>query len=86
MQSIDPFTADPKLALLKDIPYIDYPEIRIDEHEITEMPFRYVKDADGKPVMPEVSPHVVASLRAYVLFAEVRRVLLIWGAGNDRSD
>ncbi|KAL8904588.1 MAG: hypothetical protein Q9171_006993 [Xanthocarpia ochracea] len=40
---------------LSQIPYIDYPEIRVDEHESTEMPFRYVKDADGKPVMPEVS-------------------------------
>ncbi|KAL8802684.1 MAG: hypothetical protein Q9182_003642 [Xanthomendoza sp. 2 TL-2023] len=38
---------------LNDIPYIDHPEIRIDEHESTEMPFRYVKDAHGKPVMPE---------------------------------
>ncbi len=34
---------------------MDYPEIRVDEHESTEMPFRYVKGADGKPVMPEVS-------------------------------
>ncbi|KAL8799268.1 MAG: hypothetical protein Q9200_007579 [Gallowayella weberi] len=40
---------------LNDIPYIDHPEIRIDEHESTEMPFRYVKDAHGKPVMPEPS-------------------------------
>ncbi|KAL8669683.1 MAG: hypothetical protein Q9168_005740 [Polycauliona sp. 1 TL-2023] len=38
---------------LEEIPHIDYPEIRIDEHESTEMPFRYVKDAGGKPVMPE---------------------------------
>lgn len=39
---------------LADIPYIDNPELRIDEHESTEMPFRYVKNADGLPVMPEV--------------------------------
>ncbi|KAI4206157.1 MAG: hypothetical protein LQ348_001071 [Seirophora lacunosa] len=38
---------------LNAVPYVDYPEIRIDEHESTEMPFRYVKDAQGKPVMPE---------------------------------
>ncbi|KAL8933921.1 MAG: hypothetical protein Q9211_005508 [Gyalolechia sp. 1 TL-2023] len=38
---------------LDDISYVDYPEIRIDEHESTEMPFRYVKDAEGKPTMPE---------------------------------
>lgn len=42
-------------APLNDIPYVDYPDIRIDEHESTEMPFRYVTDAHGKPVMPEVS-------------------------------
>lgn len=40
---------------MTEIPYLDYPEIRIDEHESTEMPFRYVKDADQRPVMPEVS-------------------------------
>ncbi|KAL9593586.1 MAG: hypothetical protein Q9179_005803 [Wetmoreana sp. 5 TL-2023] len=39
---------------LSEIPFIDYPEIRLDEHESTEMPFRYVKDAQGKPVLPEV--------------------------------
>ncbi|KAL8725998.1 MAG: hypothetical protein Q9166_007000 [cf. Caloplaca sp. 2 TL-2023] len=38
---------------LDDIPYVDYPEIRVDEHESTEIPFRYVKDAHGNPVMPE---------------------------------
>ncbi|CAD6584470.1 MAG: hypothetical protein ASARMPRED_001777 [Alectoria sarmentosa] len=38
---------------LKDIPYVDYPELQIDEHESTEMPFRYVKTADGLPCMPE---------------------------------
>ncbi|KAL8930221.1 MAG: hypothetical protein Q9208_000838 [Pyrenodesmia sp. 3 TL-2023] len=42
------------LAPLNDIPYIDHPEIRIDEHERTEMPFRYVKDTRGSPIMPEV--------------------------------
>lgn len=40
---------------LEEIPYIDYPEIVINEHERTEMPFRYVKDSDGKPIMPKVS-------------------------------
>ncbi|KAK0514199.1 hypothetical protein JMJ35_002816 [Cladonia borealis] len=38
---------------LNDIPYIDEPELRIDEHESTVMPFRYVKDAEGKPIMPQ---------------------------------
>lgn len=39
---------------LEQIPYDDYPEIRINEHERTEMPFRYVKDANGQPIMPPV--------------------------------
>ncbi|KAL4785084.1 SAM-dependent RNA methyltransferase [Aspergillus varians] len=38
---------------LEDIPYIDHPEIVINDHERTEMPFRYVKDSDGKPIMPK---------------------------------
>ncbi|KAL9073218.1 MAG: hypothetical protein Q9161_003050 [Pseudevernia consocians] len=38
---------------LIDIPYVDYPELHIDEHERTGMPFRYVKNADGSPCMPE---------------------------------
>jgi ribosome biogenesis SPOUT family RNA methylase Rps3 len=25
----------------------------INEHERTEMPFRYVKDSEGKPIMPK---------------------------------
>ena len=40
---------------LKDIPYVDHPELQVDEHESTEMPFRYVKNPDGSPCMPEVS-------------------------------
>ena len=39
---------------LHHIPYIDYPELKLDDHESTEMPFRYVKGKDGQPVMPEV--------------------------------
>lgn len=39
---------------LEKIPYIDFPELRINEHESTEMPFRYVKGSDGQIVMPEV--------------------------------
>ncbi|MCJ1437328.1 hypothetical protein MMC27_006715 [Xylographa pallens] len=41
-----------KVALDK-IPYIDHPELKIDEHESTEMPFRYVMDENGKPIMPK---------------------------------
>ena len=39
---------------LNHIPYVDFPEIKIDAHESTEMPFRYVKDHTGNPIMPEV--------------------------------
>ena len=39
---------------LDRIDYIDDPELRIDEHESTEMPFRYVKGADGRPILPDV--------------------------------
>lgn len=39
---------------LKNISYIDHPDLRIDEHESTEMPFRYMADCDGLPIMPKV--------------------------------
>lgn len=38
---------------LEDVPYIDFPELKLGEHETTEMPFRYVVDNRGKPIMPE---------------------------------
>ncbi|KAL3489750.1 SAM-dependent RNA methyltransferase [Aspergillus germanicus] len=38
---------------LEEIQYVDHPEIVVNEHERTEMPFRYVKDSSGKPIMPE---------------------------------
>ena len=45
---------EPSLVPLGQIDYIDYPEIKIDEHESTEMPFRYMARKDGSPIMPEV--------------------------------
>ena len=38
---------------LSAILYVDFPEIKLDEHESTEMPFRYVVNDQGEPVMPE---------------------------------
>jgi len=38
---------------LEKIEYIDYPELRINKNESTEMPFRYVKGANGESIMPE---------------------------------
>lgn len=46
--------ADLRTVPLKDIPYVDHPDLKINEHESTEMPFRYVKGEDGQPVMPKV--------------------------------
>jgi ribosome biogenesis SPOUT family RNA methylase Rps3 len=38
---------------LEDIAYVDFPELQLDEHESTEMPFRYMTDKQGKLIMPE---------------------------------
>ena len=43
------------LVPLDRIPFVDHPELKVDKHESIEMPFRYVKDAKGNPVMPDVS-------------------------------
>lgn len=43
---------DEKMQIDK-IPYVDYPELKFSKYESTEMPFRYVIDAKGKPIMPE---------------------------------
>lgn len=40
---------------LEKIPFVDHPEIRVDEHESTEMPFRYVLDSNKQPIFPNVS-------------------------------
>lgn len=52
---------------LEQIPYDDYPEIQINEHERTEMPFRYVKGADGKSIMPPVCDCPGIALYWYIL-------------------
>ena len=30
---------------------MDHPDIKFNEHESTQMPFRYVTDKDGKPIV-----------------------------------
>ncbi|OAK95972.1 DUF431-domain-containing protein [Phaeosphaeriaceae sp. SRC1lsM3a] len=35
------------------IPFVDHPELKINKNESTQMPFRYVKGDDGRPIMPE---------------------------------
>jgi ribosome biogenesis SPOUT family RNA methylase Rps3 len=39
---------------VEKIPYIDHPEIKVSKNETTQMPFRYVKNEAGEPIMPEV--------------------------------
>eukprot|EP00123_Amoebidium_parasiticum_P011140 comp20529_c0_seq1/m.26313 comp20529_c0_seq1/g.26313 ORF comp20529_c0_seq1/g.26313 comp20529_c0_seq1/m.26313 type:complete len:193 (-) comp20529_c0_seq1:244-822(-) len=36
---------------LDEIPFIDDPEIKTGEKEVVEMPFRYVKDGKGEPIL-----------------------------------
>ena len=50
------------------VPYVDHPELKFNDKESTQMPFRYVTDKDGKPIMPEVrgagaSPYASARAR-----------------------
>jgi ribosome biogenesis SPOUT family RNA methylase Rps3 len=46
-------TASIGVVPLDEVDYLDYPELKFNEHESTQMPFRYVKGADGKPIMPQ---------------------------------
>ena len=39
---------------LAEVPYVDRPSIQVSASESVEMPFKYVKGKDGKPIMPEV--------------------------------
>jgi ribosome biogenesis SPOUT family RNA methylase Rps3 len=43
---------------LDQVPYLDFPELKFNLHESTQMPFRYVSDESGNPIMPEVSQQV----------------------------
>ncbi|KAL9623124.1 MAG: hypothetical protein Q9160_002638 [Pyrenula sp. 1 TL-2023] len=52
-ETFDVFLFGGILVPLDKIPYVDFPELKLDEHESTEMPFRYVVAANGEPVMPE---------------------------------
>jgi ribosome biogenesis SPOUT family RNA methylase Rps3 len=67
---------------LEKIPYVDYPEILINEHERTEMPFRYVTDAQGEPIMPDVSD---SSATKYVTLQSVSLAHLL-SSGDGGSD
>lgn len=38
---------------LDQIDFIDHPDLKFSKYESTQMPFRYVKDASGNPIMPQ---------------------------------
>ncbi|KAF8688580.1 hypothetical protein RHS03_09547, partial [Rhizoctonia solani] len=38
---------------LQDLPYVDHPTIRFNAKESVEMPFRYITDSKGEPILPE---------------------------------
>jgi ribosome biogenesis SPOUT family RNA methylase Rps3 len=48
-----------KIALA-NIQYVDHPEIKINKHESTEMPFRYVAKTEGEPYMPAGMRELIA--------------------------
>jgi ribosome biogenesis SPOUT family RNA methylase Rps3 len=37
----------------ENIKFLDYPEIRYNKYESTEMPFRYIVAEDGNPILPQ---------------------------------
>lgn len=37
----------------EEIKFIDYPEFRFNKNEATEMPFRYVLNKEGRPILPD---------------------------------
>lgn len=42
-----------KQKQFKEINFIDYPEIKYNQYESTEMPFRYVTNSANEPILPE---------------------------------
>ncbi|KAF3760866.1 DUF431-domain-containing protein [Cryphonectria parasitica EP155] len=45
---------------LNEIQYLDHPDLKINDHESTQMPFRYVKGEDGQPIMPKGMRELIA--------------------------
>ncbi|KAH3666425.1 hypothetical protein WICMUC_005693 [Wickerhamomyces mucosus] len=42
-----------KQTKFEDIKFIDYPEFRFNKSEAVEMPFRYILNEQGRPILPE---------------------------------
>lgn len=55
----------PSPDTLNMVPYVDHPELKFNDKESTQMPFRYVTDKDGKPIMPEVRRAPASPLPAH---------------------
>jgi hypothetical protein len=72
---------NPPQDTLNAIPYLDHPELKFNDHESTEMPFRYVKDKDGKPAMPEVIFPIVSP----TLVSETDELTYIGHGGLDQE-
>jgi hypothetical protein len=64
------------------IPFVDHPELKINKNESTQMPFRYVKGDDGRPIMPEVR----ACSHVFTCFFRLNTISLTSSTGNGRSD
>ncbi|PSR97636.1 SAM-dependent RNA methyltransferase [Coniella lustricola] len=45
---------------VNEIAYLDHPDLKINDHESTQMPFRYVKGEDGTPIMPKGMRELIA--------------------------
>jgi hypothetical protein len=72
---------------LDKIPYLDFPELKFNEHESTQMPFRYVKGTDGNPVMPQVCglARLFARIQKLTCLGDGRLDSEGRGQGNRRS-
>lgn len=44
---------------LTEIKFVDHPQIQINKHESTQMPFRYMLDDNLMPIMPQVGRPVI---------------------------
>ncbi|RKP01928.1 hypothetical protein CXG81DRAFT_29636 [Caulochytrium protostelioides] len=44
---------------LDDIPYVDNPDIVFNAHESVNMPFRYIRNPDGTPLMSKTVHHLI---------------------------
>ncbi|KAF8752024.1 hypothetical protein RHS01_07871 [Rhizoctonia solani] len=53
---------------LQDLPYVDHPTIRFNAKESVEMPFRYITDSKGEPILPE-GMKALLKMKCYMSFS-----------------